>query len=187
MKNKTFILFAILFSACDNNGSTINKTQPGNSSNASVQTISAPKNVSVKDMITGYLKLKNALANDNGNDAANAGKLIMLAADKFDKTSLSADQKKRYDAVADDIKENAEHCSTNGNKIAHQREHFDMLSQDMYELIKAFPEQQTLYRDYCPMYNDGKGAMWISEIKEIKNPYLGKKMLQCGEVKEEIK
>ena len=37
------------------------------------------------------------------------------------------------------------------------------------------------------MANDKKGAFWISESKEIKNPYLGKKMPTCGEVKEEIK
>ena len=37
------------------------------------------------------------------------------------------------------------------------------------------------------MYNEGKGAIWLSETKEIKNPYLGGKMLTCGEVQEEIK
>jgi hypothetical protein len=36
------------------------------------------------------------------------------------------------------------------------------------------------------MYNDKKGAIWLSETKEIKNPYYGKKMLTCGNVKEEI-
>ena len=30
-------------------------------------------------------------------------------------------------------------------------------------------------------------ATWLSETKEIKNPYLGKKMPTCGEVKEEMK
>jgi hypothetical protein len=62
-----------------------------------------------------------------------------------------------------------------------------MLSQDMYDLVKSFDGTQTLYKDFCPMANDNKGAFWISEIKEIKNPYLGKKMSTCGEVKEEIK
>jgi hypothetical protein len=37
------------------------------------------------------------------------------------------------------------------------------------------------------MYNNNKGASWLSETKEIKNPYLGKKMPDCGEVKEEIR
>ena len=63
-----------------------------------------------------------------------------------------------------------------------------MLSKDIADLIKTFGNGgQTLYKDFCPMANDGKGAIWISEIKAIKNPYLGKKMTTCGSVKEEIK
>jgi hypothetical protein len=37
------------------------------------------------------------------------------------------------------------------------------------------------------MYNNNKGADWISEKKEISNPYLGKEMPTCGTVKEELK
>ena len=142
---------------------------------------------SIKEILNGYLQLKNALANDNGNDAANSGKTILDAVAKFDGSSLSAQQKKVYDDVEDDIKDNAEHISENSGRIAHQRQHFEMLSQDMYDLVKAFAGERTLYKDYCSMYNNGKGATWISETKEIKNPYLGKKMPACGEVKEEIK
>ncbi|MDQ6756917.1 MAG: DUF3347 domain-containing protein, partial [Bacteroidota bacterium] len=43
------------------------------------------------------------------------------------------------------------------------------------------------YKDFCPMYNNNKGAIWLSEVKDIKNPYLGKKMPTCGNMKEEIK
>jgi hypothetical protein len=143
--------------------------------------------VSIKEIISGYMQLKNALANDNGNDAANGGKAILDAVAKFDISSLSAQQKKVYEDVADDIKDNPEHIRENSGKIAHQRQHFDMLSQDMYDLVKAFGTGQILYNDYCAMYNNAKGATWLSETKEIKNPYLGKKMPTCGEVKEEIK
>jgi hypothetical protein len=37
------------------------------------------------------------------------------------------------------------------------------------------------------MYNNNKGAIWLSETKEIKNPYLGKDMDTCGSAKEELK
>ena len=57
----------------------------------------------------------------------------------------------------------------------------------MYDMVKAFGGGQLLYQDFCPMYNNQKGAAWLSETKEIKNPYLGKKMPTCGSVKEEIK
>ena len=191
MKNKIpgIAIFAISLAACNSSSDKTNETKINDSTQANTH----PKSESVKEpasingVISGYLQLKNALVNDNGTDAANAGKTIMNALEKIDTASFSAEQKKIFKDVADDIKENAEHCSVNGNKIEHQREHFEMLSQDMYDLVKAFAGTQILYRDFCPMYNNGKGGMWISEIKEIKNPYLGKKMPTCGEVKEEIK
>ena len=142
---------------------------------------------SIKEIVNGYLQLKNALANDDGEGAASGGKAIMNAMQKFDKSSLTPEQKKSYDDMESAMKENAEHISENANKIDHQREHFDMLSQDMYDMVKAYGAGQTLYKDFCPMFNDKKGAIWISETKDIKNPYLGKKMPTCGQVKEEIK
>ena len=142
---------------------------------------------SIKEIVGHYLNLKNALANDNGKEAATYGKAIVKAIEKLGKASLTAQQKKVYDDAGDDAKEMAEHIGSNGDKIEHQREHFDMLSKDMYDIVKAFGAGQALYQDYCPMYNDKKGATWLSETKEIKNPYLGKKTSTCGSVKEEIK
>ncbi len=107
---------------------------------------------------------------------------------KIDMKSLSDVQMKSYMDIADDMKEHAEHISANAGKIEHQREHFIMLSKDISDLVKTFGNSgQTLYKDFCPMANDGKGATWISEVKEIKNPYLGSKMPNCGSIKETIK
>jgi hypothetical protein len=33
---------------------------------------------------------------------------------------------------------------------------------------------------------DDKGAYWLSAESEIKNPYFGKKMLECGEVTDSL-
>lgn len=142
---------------------------------------------SMKEMVTQYLQMKNALANDNGKDASTAGQAFVESMGKMDKNSLTGDKKKKWDDVSDDAKEMAEHISKNGDKLDHQREHFDMLSTDMYEMVKTFGAGQTLYKDFCPMYNNNKGATWLSEVKEIKNPYMGKKQPTCGSVKEEIK
>ncbi len=141
-----------------------------------------------KEIIAGYLQLKNALAKDNGKDAAAAGNTIATTLVKVDMKSLSEAQMKNYMDIAGDLKENAEHIGANADKLEHQREHFIMLSKDMADLIKTFGNGgQTLYKDFCPMANDGKGAIWISEVKEIQNPYLGSKMPDCGSVKETIK
>ena len=90
---------------------------------------------------------------------------------------LTAAQKKTYEDVEADAREHAEHIGANGGNIAHQREHFELLSKDIYDLVKAFGGGQVLYKDFDPMFNNGKGAFWLSETKEIKNPYMGKAML----------
>ena len=147
----------------------------------------AKATVTIKEIISTYLQMKNAFAKDNTNDAATAGKSLQAAFINFDTKTLSAQQAKTFTDIADDAKEHAEHIGANGGKIAHQREHFIMLSKDMTDLIKVFGNGgQTLYKDFCPMANDGKGATWISETKDIKNPYLGKSMPTCGSIKETI-
>ena len=143
--------------------------------------------VSIKEILAKYLQMKNAFAKDNSKDAAMAGNAMVVSFASFNKAALSADQVKIYNDVEDDAKEHAEHIGSNGGNIKHQREHFDMLSKDIYQLVKTFGGGQKLYYDHCPMYNDGKGANWISETKDIANPYLGKSMPTCGTVKEELK
>ena len=99
---------------------------------------------------------------------------------------IEAKLKKQYLDIADDAKEHAEHIGDNSGKIGHQREHFVMLSKDINDLIKLFGTKQKLYQDYCPMADEGKGAIWISEVKEIKNPYYGSNMLTCGSIKKTL-
>ena len=180
----------ISFSACEgkNNSAKENNTTGDTAQMQKPEAGTAMKSTGtpVKELTAAYIQIKNGLTSDNGNDAAAGGKAFNEALAKVDTSSMFAEQKKSFEDIADDAKEMAEHISTNAGKIAHQREHFDMLSQDMYDMVKTFGAGQTLYQDFCPMYNNGKGATWLSEVKLIKNPYLGKKMPTCGSVKETI-
>jgi hypothetical protein len=180
----------VVVSACNNNKES-NKTDSKiiDTSGSQNQTMNSPQSnggTSINGILSAYLQLKNALADDKGKAAASAGKLITDEMNKIDTITLSPEQKNIYKQLEEDIRENAEHIGDNAGKIDHQREHFEMLSQDIYDLVKAFGTTQKLYKDFCPMYNDGKGASWLSESKEIKNPYMGEKMPSCGLVKEEI-
>ncbi len=153
----------------------------------SFNTLDAKIAVSIKEIVDHYLHLKNALANDNGSEAASAGKAMEKTIGGVDKSFFTAEQKKVYDNIEDDLKEHAEHIGKNGDNITHQREHFAMMSEDVYDLVKAFGGGRPIYHDHCPMYNEGKGALWLSEMKEVKNPYFGAKMPTCGSVEEIIK
>lgn len=165
---------------------TSKKAQAPTEANTAVQQTVEP--FSVKEIVAAYLQLKNALAKDDAKGAAAAGNTIVALLAKVDMKSIPEAKMKSYMDIADDLKENAEHIGESADKIDHQREHFISLSKDIADLVKNFGNGgQTLYKDFCPMANNGKGAIWISEQKEIKNPYYGKAMPTCGVVKEEIK
>ncbi len=168
-------------------GSTEPTTPSENKSDTSKPTSAVmPSDFSIKEIVSNYLKLKNALTKDDAKSAAAAGNAIVTNLSSLDANSLRVAQKNAYTEIADDAKEHAEHIGSNAGKIEHQREHFALLSKDVNDLITSFGAGQKLYQDFCPMYNDKKGAIWISETKEIKNPYYGSKMLTCGSVKKEL-
>ncbi len=138
---------------------------------------------SIQQIVTNYLALKDALTKDNAKGAANAGRALYADFKSSNGNFIEGKNKKVFLDISDDAKEHAEHIADNGSNIEHQREHFALLSKDMNDLVTTFGSTTKLYQDYCPMYNDGKGAYWISENKEIKNPYYGTGMLTCGSVK----
>ena len=144
------------------------------------------KNFSIAPIVTDYLSLKNALVSDDDKAAASAGKKLLGTLNKVDMKTIPADKHKEFMEIFESAKENAEHIGENAGKIDHQREHLASLSEDLKDLVSLFGTSQTLYQDHCPMFNDGKGAVWFSENKEIKNPYYGSKMLTCGKVEKTI-
>ena len=204
MKKLFFALITITslaFVACNNNEQAANHDMDKMSKDSTAPTSSADdKDVkavavtysdvnpqlatSLKEIVDHYLHIKNALANDNENEAKSGGEAMVAAMNKVDKSLLTAEQKKIYDENEEDLKEHAEHIGK--SKLDHQGEDFAMMSEDVYDLAKAFGGGRTLYHDHCPMYDNNKRAKWLSETIEIKNPYMGSKMPKCGKVEEKI-
>jgi hypothetical protein len=140
----------------------------------------------IDGIVSSYLKLKNALIKDDSKAAANASKSVVATLNEAGTNTLDAKLKKKYNEIATDAKEHAELIGNNSGKIDQQRAHFAMLSKDVNDLIKTFGTKQKLYQDYCPMYDEGKTGYWISETKEIRNPYYGSEMLSCGRIEKTI-
>ena len=196
---------AIAFNACNNGGSKNGHEEQEMMKDTTQHTITSDDKeikevavtytnvnekaaASLKEIVGHYLHVKNALANDNPGEAASGAKAMEKAISRIDKSLFTADQKKIYDEDEDELKEHAEHIGKNAGDIKHQREHFSMMSELVYDLVKTFGGGQPIYHDHCPMYNKDKGgAMWLSETKEIKNPYFGAEMPKCGSAEEVIK
>lgn len=184
------IALSTLFFACTkgttNNESTEDQATKDQLSAANKQEAPTASDSPAEELVNDYLQLKDALTKDNDKDAAAAGNEMVKAFNSFDKASLTTEQLKVYNDIEEDAKEHAEHIGANAGNIKHQREHFETLSEEMYELVKSVGAGQKLYYTHCPMYNNNKGADWLSETKEIRNPYLGQAMPTCGTVKEEL-
>lgn len=65
---------------------------------------------------------------------------------------------------------------TNGNSLDDARSAFAKVS---IEAEKLAAGQSGYYVMHCPM----KNADWVQTSAKVENPYGGKKMLSCGEVK----
>jgi hypothetical protein len=141
---------------------------------------------SINAIADHYLHIKNALANDNGAEAANGAKAMEAIISKLDKSLFTAEQKTAYDQQEEKLKENAAAIAGKADKIKEQRLQFATLSEAVYGLVKSFGAGRPLYHDHCPMARDNQGAMWLSEVKEVKNPYFGAAMPTCGSVEEMI-
>lgn len=142
------------------------------------------ENKTITTLIDNYLAIKNALVQDDSKAAANAGQKLANATTGIDITSFDASKQSEIKEILEVIKEHGEHIAK--SEIAHQREHFEGMAKDFMDLLAIAGTDRTLYQQYCPMYNKGKGGSWLSASKEIKNPLFGSKMLTCGSVKETI-
>ncbi len=76
----------------------------------------------------------------------------------------------------------------NAEVIAALRVQFRELSRSILTLEQSFrhPTAGMHYETFCPMAFGNRGASWLQAEKTILNPYFGKSMLYCGEVRTEF-
>ena len=136
----------------------------------------------IKETFSHYLHIQNSLAADNAVEAANGAKSLLSSLAKLDKSFLSATQKVEYDPLESHLKEHAKQIENSALDISAQRIQFNLLSEKAYEMVKAFGAGKPVYQFHCPMAMENEGANWLSDSREIRNPYFGKEMLNCGSI-----
>lgn len=148
-----------------------------------VQAKPADVKSAINDVFKSYLGIKNALAADNSKAANDAAKKFTAALKQVSADQIDPKQKEAWQKYSEKLRYDGDHISES-TEIAHQREHFGSLSANMLAVLKSFKNNDMpLYQQYCPM----EKKSWLSEYPAIKNPYLGKKMPDCGVTKEAFK
>ena len=139
-------------------------------------------NPAAEAVLADYFTLKDALVGDDTKKAAQAGTKLMATLKAFDTKSYTKEEQKELADIIEDATEHAEHIAESA--IDHQREHFKTLSKDITDMVAITGTKNTLYEQFCPMYD--KGSAWLSPSNEVRNPYYGSKMLKCGKVQKTI-
>lgn len=151
-----------------------NHTEMKQSTNADIQS-AAP----LKAVFDNYFLVKDALVKTDANTAFSKATALVAAIRAVDMNKLSAAEHTVWMKVVGELTKNAENISRLKD-ASKQREAFVLLSGNIYELVKVSKQDTPIYYQRCSMYNDGKGANWLSKDETIKNPYYGAQMLTCG-------
>jgi Cu(I)/Ag(I) efflux system membrane fusion protein len=131
-----------------------------------------------------YFKVKNSLVNDDAPATQKAAVSIKSSLSNVDMSLVKGTAHDRWMSIRSEVDKAAE-MMIKETDIAKQRTHFAPLSQAFLDLTETFGlTKDKVYKEFCPMAFDNKGAFWLSESSEIRNPYFGAAMLTCGEVKE---
>lgn len=141
----------------------------------------------LNEVVDHYLELKNALVNSDQAKAAQASAKLKQSLSGVDMKSLKGEPYNKWMDLSSEISKQADVISSR-SPIEKQRMAFADLSDQVYNAVKTFGLMgKTVYYQFCPMARDGKGAFWLSELNEIRNPYYGEAMLTCGETRETLK
>lgn len=164
--------------------SMMNKDRLTAESEAPIMKIELPQafQVSFRAALDHYIDMKDAFVESNSKQVSVYAKstsqklktINLEGLGKMEKTHLTKSIK-MLDAIGD-----------NPN-LENQRAHFVMLNENFVPLAKNIDGlNERLYIKKCPMANNNKGAFWLSNQKEIRNPYYGEQMMTCGSIIDSI-
>lgn len=171
-KNLLYLATAFVLTSCNQAATNSENTKD------SLSTVDSKTSVDIQDAGTkavyeDYIALKDALVKSDSATAKTASGKLSAAMKQVDGCEPTA-------KIADSL--------SNAGSLEAQRKHFTLLSSELIPLIKHTSiKSGNIFVQFCPMANSAKGAYWLASEKEIRNPYYGDEMLECGEVKEEIK
>lgn len=119
-----------------------------------------------------YNHVRMALVNSDAAEAQNGGKMLVEALQEANGSTEALEAAQKI---------------AQSDNLNIQRTAFSDLSNGVENMMRGALASGEVYKQFCPMAFEGKGGYWLSSTKDIKNPYYGDKMLNCGSVKDTIK
>ena len=114
-----------------------------------------------------YIHIKTALVNSDTSEAQSGARMLI-------------------ENIQDAAMKSAVSTIVDTDDIETQRKAFSEMTAQIEPMLKTALSSGKVYKQFCPMAFNNTGGYWLSNNKEIRNPYFGDKMLKCGKVTETI-
>jgi len=155
-----------------------------------LQENTGPFNQSFSHLLNAYFGLKDALVASDTAKASAAAASLVAATDSLKVNEINGDStgliKETALNFSGTIKSSAQALAAEAD-IKAKRKEFEMIADAIWSLTRTVRyEGQKVYWQYCPMAFNNKGAYWMSNERDIKNPYFGQEMLNCGSVEDSL-
>lgn len=149
--------------------------------------LSEKEKVQFEQVLSSYLKFKDALVNDDFSTANKMAIQLNKQIKEIKRAQFEEEKAKIWESFKKELVK-ATNAIAAAKDIQEIRNNFDELSETVIGMVNTFQlAKKEIYVLHCPMANNNKGAFWLSESSEVKNPYYGSAMLTCGEVRDTIK
>ncbi len=138
-------------------------------------------------LVAVYYQLKDALVAGDFAASKRMSANLLAKVKSVNAGGISAQAESVWQTLSGNMVDAMQHIGHAGD-IEEVRHHFETVSDAIILAFESFgPAEIIVYVQYCPMAFDDKGASWLSNVDEIRNPYFGDAMLMCGEVTKTIK
>ncbi len=146
--------------------------------------VSATARAPLRPVVEGYLRIQQALANDDLPSAQEAGQHLHGA---LAKVSMDAPFREDWAGLSVAIGA-AAHAIGAATSLEQARNAFETLSTSIERLLVLFgnPTDDSLRVAFCPMAAGSAGAAWVQAGDTVDNAYFGASMKTCGDFTAEI-
>lgn len=195
MRYQLFLLLFVIVFGASCNSEEQNAAEDGASTTEAKPVVNPESSLNAEGtsklmgVVTDYYGLKDALVATDAIKADEAANKLISSVDSMQAyvatDSANGGALQPYlDTLSRSTKEIV---SIKDETTEQKRIHFEKVSDAMFGMLRASNMKNAgIYRQYCPMAFNDKGAYWLSDVTDIKNPYFGKKMLECGEVTDSL-
>jgi Cu(I)/Ag(I) efflux system membrane fusion protein len=134
-----------------------------------------------QSLLKAYDTIHELLANDQINGVAAQAVVLRGAIRQLISATPESMKEEDYRKALTKLRRTGE--SFDGRNLEDARAQFGFFSGDLIALVTLYPQlsDHPLYTVSCPMWKESP-ARWLQTGPQVKNPFLGKRMPDCGEV-----